>query len=148
MVSDGALLVFLGSCSLIPSAFCFVASSSTWGGRSGGSTLTAACIRRTALKTLPFLKTLQYKTYYGLLSWGAIFGSPPLPELLGCVYQCRSLFSQGADALERATRVKIVIFDKTGTLTKGKPTVTNSRVFLKGKLLCTLPSSPKLMGFP
>ncbi|CAK0783009.1 hypothetical protein CVIRNUC_006204 [Coccomyxa viridis] len=39
---------------------------------------------------------------------------------------------KGADALERATRVKIVIFDKTGTLTKGKPSVTNSHVFLKG----------------
>ena len=42
---------------------------------------------------------------------------------------------QGADALERATRVKIVIFDKTGTLTKGKPTVTDTRIFLKGDLI-------------
>lgn len=41
---------------------------------------------------------------------------------------------QGADALERATRVKTVIFDKTGTLTKGKPAVTDSCIFLKGKL--------------
>lgn len=41
---------------------------------------------------------------------------------------------QGADALERATRVKIVIFDKTGTLTKGKPAVTDSRIFLTGNL--------------
>ncbi len=39
---------------------------------------------------------------------------------------------QGADALERATRVKIVIFDKTGTLTKGKPTVTDTHIFQRG----------------
>ena len=39
---------------------------------------------------------------------------------------------QGADALERATQVKIIIFDKTGTLTKGKPTVTDTRIFQKG----------------
>ena len=42
---------------------------------------------------------------------------------------------QGADALERATRVKIVIFDKTGTLTKGKPTVTDTHIFQKGESL-------------
>lgn len=36
---------------------------------------------------------------------------------------------QGADALERATKVRIVVFDKTGTLTKGSPAVTDHCVF-------------------
>ncbi len=64
-----------------------------------------------------------------LISVQALFASHMYLELLTSQ---QSL--QGADALERATRVKTVIFDKTGTLTKGKPAVTDSRIFLKGKL--------------
>lgn len=40
---------------------------------------------------------------------------------------CSSL--QGADGMERATKVKAVVFDKTGTLTVGKPTVLEHRLF-------------------
>ena len=36
---------------------------------------------------------------------------------------------QGADALERAHRIKTVVFDKTGTLTKGKPVVAAYKLF-------------------
>ena len=36
---------------------------------------------------------------------------------------------QGADALERAHRVRTVVFDKTGTLTCGRPVVTDVRLF-------------------
>jgi len=41
-------------------------------------------------------------------------------------YPC---FVQGADALERAHRIKTVVFDKTGTLTKGKPVVAAYQLF-------------------
>ena len=39
------------------------------------------------------------------------------------------LMMQGADALERAHRIKTVVFDKTGTLTKGKPVVAAYKLF-------------------
>ena len=32
---------------------------------------------------------------------------------------------QGADALERAHSLKVIVFDKTGTLTKGTPSVVD-----------------------
>ena len=36
---------------------------------------------------------------------------------------------QGADALERAHRIKTVVFDKTGTLTRGRPVVAAYQLF-------------------
>ncbi|KAK9916964.1 hypothetical protein WJX75_009286 [Coccomyxa subellipsoidea] len=36
---------------------------------------------------------------------------------------------KGADALERAHRIRTIVFDKTGTLTRGKPVVTDVRLF-------------------
>jgi magnesium-transporting ATPase (P-type) len=51
-----------------------------------------------------------------------------------------ALSSQGADALERANNVRIIVFDKTGTLTKGRPTVTDHQIFLQGKECCAYPT--------
>ncbi|EIE26688.1 heavy metal P-type ATPase [Coccomyxa subellipsoidea C-169] len=36
---------------------------------------------------------------------------------------------KGADALERAHRIRTIVFDKTGTLTRGKPVVTDVRLY-------------------
>lgn len=36
---------------------------------------------------------------------------------------------QGADGMERATKLKVVVFDKTGTLTVGKPSVLDVELF-------------------
>lgn len=38
---------------------------------------------------------------------------------------------QGADGMERATKLKVVVFDKTGTLTAGKPSVLDVKLFDK-----------------
>lgn len=40
-----------------------------------------------------------------------------------------NILLQGADALERAHRIRTIVFDKTGTLTRGKPIVTDVRLF-------------------
>lgn len=42
---------------------------------------------------------------------------------------CYALILQGADGMERATKVCTVVFDKTGTLTIGKPTVLEHCIF-------------------
>src|SRR3990170_1733773 len=39
---------------------------------------------------------------------------------------------KGADAIEAASKLKVIVFDKTGTLTRGKPSVTDV-VALDGK---------------
>ena len=43
---------------------------------------------------------------------------------------------QGADGMERITKVKVVVFDKTGTLTVGKLSVLNVELFDE---VCTSP---------
>lgn len=45
-----------------------------------------------------------------------------------------TLLLQGADALQRATKVNAIIFDKTGPLTEGRPAVSDVHVFSSASL--------------
>ncbi len=45
-----------------------------------------------------------------------------------------TLLLQGADALQRATKVNAIIFDKTGTLTEGRPAVSDVHLFSSAPL--------------
>ena len=45
-----------------------------------------------------------------------------------------TLLLQGADALQRATKVNAIIFDKTGTLTEGRSAVSNVHGFTSAPL--------------
>ena len=49
---------------------------------------------------------------------------------LGCDVTVQICLMQGADALERAHRIKTVVFDKTGTLTRGRPVVAAYQLFI------------------
>lgn len=46
---------------------------------------------------------------------------------------------QGADALERAHRIRTIVFDKTGTLTRGRPVVTDYKLFDEQVILALQP---------
>lgn len=49
--------------------------------------------------------------------------------MLGLPVPDNCIFVQGADALERANNLKVIVFDKTGTLTKGMPSVVDHCIF-------------------
>lgn len=47
----------------------------------------------------------------------------PGPQVGTGIAATHGILMKGADAMERAARVKAVLFDKTGTLTEGHPSV-------------------------
>ncbi len=63
---------------------------------------------------------------------GALVIGAPVSNVAGIGNGARKgALIKGGDVMDRLSKINTVVFDKTGTLTKGKPSVTNIKIFSK-----------------